>query len=138
MSDANKQLMQRFYEEVFSKGNLDAIDELVAEDCVEHSPPPGFPMGDLRTALKQFTQMMRDAIPDVHFTVDQVIAEGDLTAAYWTAEGTFQGELFGVPPSGNRVSFAGVDLVRAVDGKATDHWGFDNMMMQLGGGPPTG
>ena len=136
MSEANKEALRRFYKEVFSKGHLDAVDELVAPNCVEHTPPPGFP-DDVRAALKQFTQMLRQAFPDIHFRAEQLIAEGDMVAAFWKAEGTHQGEFMGLPATGQPISFEGLDLVRVVDGRATDHWGFDNSMLRIGGGGST-
>jgi predicted ester cyclase len=88
----------------------------------------------VRQALKAFTQMLRAGIPDVRFVAEEIIAEGDLVAAYWTAQGTHVSELMGVPGTGQPVSFSGLDMIRVVDGKCTDHWGFDNSMLRLGGG----
>jgi len=137
MSDANKQVLQRVYDEVFSQGKLEVVDEVVALDCVEHTPPPGFDTSDVRKALKQFAQALRAGIPDVRFTVGQMMADGDLVAAYYTIEGTHHGDLFGAPATGKRVSAEGMDMVRVVDGKGTDHWGFDNLMLRLTGGGPS-
>lgn len=136
MSDENKQVAQRIYDEVFNEGKLDVIDEIVAPNCVEHTPPPGFDTSDVPKALKEFTQALRAGIPDVHFSVGQMLGEDDLVAAYYTVDGTHDGELFGVPPSGERISFEGLDMIRIVDGKGTDHWGFDNLMLRLTGGAP--
>lgn len=133
MSETNKTIVRRFYEDVFSKGDLDAVDELVAAGCVEHTPPPGLESTDVREALKEFTQMLRAAIPDLRVAADEVIADGNLVAAYWKAEGTHEHELMAMPGTGQRVSFAGLDLLRVVDGQCTDHWGFDNLLLQLGG-----
>jgi predicted ester cyclase len=137
MSEANKQVLQRVYDEVFNQGKVDVVDEVVAADCVEHTPPPGFDTSDVVKALKEFTQALRAGIPDVRFTVGEMLAEGDLVAAYYTIEGTHQGDLFGLPATGRRISAQGLDMVRIVDGKGTDHWGLDNLMLRLtGGGPP--
>jgi predicted ester cyclase len=136
MSDSNKQVLQRIYDEVFNQGNLDVVDEVVAPDCVEHTPPPGFETGDVRKGLKQFTQALRAGIPDVRFSVEQMLASEDLVAAYYVVEGTHQGQLFGVPATGERIAFHGMDMVRVADGKGTDHWGFDNLMLRLTGGAP--
>ena len=137
MSEANKQVLRRIYAEVFSDGRLEVIDEIVAPDCVEHTPPPGFDTSDVPKALKEFTHALRAGFPDIRFTVGEMMADGDLVAAYYTVEGTHQGDLFGIPPTGRHISFDGLDMVRVADGKATDHWGFDNMMFRLtGGGPP--
>ena len=136
MSEANKQVLRRVYDELFNQGKLDVVDEVVAPNCVEHTPPPGFDTTDVPKALKEFTQALRAAIPDIRFSVGEMLAEGDLVAAYYTIEGTHQGDLFGVPPAGKAISAQGMDMIRVADGKGTDHWGFDNLMLRLTGGAP--
>ena len=131
MSESNKAVLRRIYDELFSGGRLDVADDVVAADCVEHTPPPGLPSDDVRAALKEFTVAVRAAFPDVRFTAGNIVAEGDLVAANWTAEGTHLGDFMGTPPTGERVFFEGVDLVRVVDGRCTDHWGFDNSMVRI-------
>lgn len=122
MSDTNKAHCMRIYNEVFNEGKLDVVDEVIAADAIDHSPPPGS-TGDTRDDLKEFARAFRDAFPDARFTVQEMIAEGDLVAAYATFEGTHQGEFMGVPPTGKRVSMEFMDLIRVVDGKCTEHWG---------------
>ncbi len=139
MSDSDKALVRRIYDEVFSQGALDVVDEVISADAVDHSPPP-FPMDDVRDGLKQFTTMLRDAFPDVRVAVNDMVAEDDKVAVYFTVEGTQQGEFMGIPASGKRVSVDGFDLIRVTDGICTEHWGvFDNgsLMEQLGVGPPS-
>ena len=133
MSETNKGFIRRFYDDVFTAGNLAAVDELVSADCVEHAPLPGLTAGDTRDALKAFVTTLRTATPDVQVRAEVVIAEGDLVAAYWTAEGTHDSELMGIPATGTQVRFGGLDLVRVVDGRCTEHWGFDGLALQLGG-----
>lgn len=122
MSDTSKAHCMRIYNEVFNEGKLDVVDEVIAADAIDHSPPPGS-TGDTRNDLKEFARAFRDAFPDARFTVREMIAEGDLVAAYATFEGTHQGEFMGVPPTGKRVSMEFMDLIRVVDGKCTEHWG---------------
>lgn len=122
MSDTNKAHCMRIYNEVFNEGKLDVVDEVIAADAIDHSPPPGS-TGDTRDDLKEFARTFRDAFPDARFTVREMIAEGDLVAAYATFEGTHQGEFMGVPPTGKRVSMEFMDLIRVVDGECTEHWG---------------
>lgn len=139
MSEVNKAVVRRVFEEVFNQGRLDVVDEVVAADCVEHTPPwPEFPVDDVRTGLKQFAQMLRDAFPDLHITVEDMVAEGDKVAVYFTITGTHKGELMGVPASGAPVSVMGFDLIRVVDGICTDHWGVEDnlaLMQQIGAIP---
>ena len=139
MSDSDKALVRGIYDEVFSEGALDVIDEVVSPDAIDHAPPP-FPVDDVREGLKQFTRLLRDAFPDLRVAVNDMVAEGDKVAVYYTVQGTYQGELMGIPASGNRVSVEGFDLIRVTDGICTEHWGvFDNgsLMEQMGAGPPS-
>lgn len=139
MSDANKQVVRRIYDEVFSQGALDVIDEVVSAGAIDHAPPP-FPIDDVREGLKEFTRQMRAAFPDLRIGVNDLVAEGDKVAVYYTMEGTNQGDFMGMPATGARVSIDGFDLIRVQDGICTEHWGvFDNgsLIEQLGAGPAT-
>jgi len=133
MSDENKAIARRVQEEAFNQGNLAVIDELVSADYVDHDLPPGFPPG--REGFKQMVAMYRAAFPDVQMTIDDVVAEGDKVVMRWTAKGTHQGELMGIPPTNKQVTVTGVDINRLAGGKLAEHWGhFDQMgmMQQLG------
>ena len=98
----NKNLVRRFYREI-DAGNLDAMDELVAEDYVDHSPPP-FPGIDApgREGLKQAFRLFWHATPGIHEIEDQ-IAEGDKVVTRLTASGTQRGDLPGIPATGNEM-----------------------------------
>jgi steroid delta-isomerase-like uncharacterized protein len=138
-SDANKAIMQRFYDEVVNAGNIDLIDELLSDDFVEHEEFPG--LGADRESVKKFFVMFRGAFPDVRFTTEQMLAEGDLVAAHARVRGTHQGEFMGVPATGRSIDVQAVDIVSFANGKATAHWGvFDAMglMQQLGAMPEPG
>jgi steroid delta-isomerase-like uncharacterized protein len=131
-----KQVMERFYEEVVNAGDVDKIDELLVEDFVEHEELPG--LSQDREGVKQFFRQLRSAFPDVRFQPEDVISEGELTAARYTMTGTHEGEFMGVPPTGKQVTVSGIDIVRLRDGKGLEHWGqFDAMglMQQLGALP---
>lgn len=133
MSEENKAVSRRVIEESFNQGNLAVIDELVAADYVDHNLPPGFPEG--REGFKQLVAMYRAAFPDVQMTVEDVFAEGDKVAFRWTAIGTHQGELMGIPATNKQVTVTGIEIDRLVDGKIVEHWAeFDQMgmMQQLG------
>ena len=136
MSEQNKDLARRFYEEVLNRGDIDRVDELCTADIVDHEAPPGTPEGI--EGVKMFARMMREGFPDLRVTVEDIVAEGDRVAARAQFTGTHQGEFMGVPPSGNRVEYEAIDIVRVVDGKAAEHWGVtDNMalMEQIGAFP---
>ena len=116
--EENKQFMMRFVEETINKKNLDIIDELVAEDFVEHVPFPG--QGPGREGLRDVINIILSAFPDIHWTLDEQIAEGDKVVSRFTWTGTHQGEFLGIPPTGKPVKFWGVviDVVR--DGKFSE------------------
>ena len=79
--------------------------------------------------------MFFSAFPDLHSTIDQLIAEGDIVAGRMTTTGTHRGEFMGIPPTGKRVTFSEIHIVRIADGKAVEHWGNSDdlgMMQQLG------
>ena len=139
--EQNKAQFRRFVEEVFNKGNVSTIDELLAPNFVEREVlPPGTPGG--REGVKQLTMMFRTAFPDFNVSLDDMIAEGDKIVVRTTWNGTQKGEFMGIPPSGKRVSFDVIDIIRISEGKGVEHWGVMDssaMMQQLGvipAGPP--
>jgi steroid delta-isomerase-like uncharacterized protein len=140
MSEENKALARRFLEEAFNEGNLGVVDEIVASDYVLHDPTlPEEIRGP--EGVKGFVQMYRSAYPDTDITVEEQIAEGDDVVTRWTGRGTHQGELLGVPPSGNRVEVAGITIDRISGGKFAESWtNYDalGMLQQIGAIPPPG
>jgi steroid delta-isomerase-like uncharacterized protein len=134
--DRNKALLRRFYEELWSKGNLDAISELVAEDFVDHHPLPGAPPG--REGLAALVTTWRTAFPDMSETCEDLIAEGDKVVGRFTMRGTHSGEFMGVAPTGRRVTMSGIDIVRVAGGKIAEFWYGEHLlelMQRLGAGP---
>jgi len=138
-TEQNKALMRRFYEEI-SKGNLAALDELVAADLVDHSPfVPGQAPGRQGT-LELFT-MIRAAFPDLHVTVEDMVAEGDKVAVRGTMSGTHKGEFTGIAPTGKQITVGTIEILRIVGGKMVEHWNVIDslgMMQQLGVVPAPG
>jgi predicted ester cyclase len=98
-TEDNKAVIRRWNEEIFNEKRIDRADELVTQDYVDHAALPGQAPG--LEGAKQKWAMYGAAIPDLRVTMDEMVAEGDRVAARWTAEGTHQGELLGVPPTGN-------------------------------------
>ncbi len=138
MSEQNKALNRRIFKAIGDK-NLDALDELIAADTVDHVLPPEMPPG--LDGQKAFIGMFISAFPDIKMTVEDEIAEGDKVVTRWTAIGTHTGELMGIPATGKQVTMKGVDINRFSGGKNVEHWGqLDQMglMQQLGVVPPPG
>ena len=132
-SEENKALVRQFYAEI-DAGNLDAMDELVAEDYLDHNPPfPELPAG--REGLKQAFQVFWTATPGRHEIEDQV-AEGDKVVMRLTASGRHEGELPGpLPASGADLRETAVAIHRIADGKIVEHWSDRDdlgLMQQLG------
>jgi steroid delta-isomerase-like uncharacterized protein len=135
MPDDPKALVPRFYEGV-SAGNLDVIDECLADDFVEHEEFPGIEPS--KEGVKQFFSLFRSSFPDLRTDAHEVVVEGDLMCIRCTMSGTHEGEFMGLPPTHKRFEVEGIDMVRFRDGLFTEHWGvFDSlaMMQQLGAIP---
>ncbi len=138
MSDEarNKALMRRFYEELWSKGYVEARPELVAEDFVDHQTPAGQP--SRREELAELVVMWRTGFPDMQETVEDLVSEGDKVVGRFLMRGTHRGEFMGVAPTGRSVTMGGIDVVRVADGKISEFWYAEQMldlMQQLGAAP---
>lgn len=126
MSEANKALVQRWFEEVWNKGRVEAIDELLAPSAVVHG------LGeDLHgpEAFKPFHAAYRAAFPDMRICLEQLIAEGDLVAFRWRSVATHAGALMGEPPTGKQVQMTGMGVIRVANGDLVEGW---NNFDQLG------
>jgi steroid delta-isomerase-like uncharacterized protein len=137
-TEENKVNERRLVEEGWNQGNTAVFDELFAADYLGHdtSGPIHGPEG-----FKQFYATYRTAFPDTHLTIEDQIAEGDTVASRWTATGTHQGPLTGIPPSGKRVRVTGITISRYASGKIAEEWfSYDTlgMLQQIGAVPEPG
>jgi steroid delta-isomerase-like uncharacterized protein len=140
MSEENKTLVRRSFEEVFNQGNLDAVEEIFASDYVLHDPTSPEEIRGTE-GMKQYVSMYRTAFPDLQQTIEDQFAEGEKVATRLTGRGTHQGELMGIPPTGNRVEAPGIVINRISSGKIAESWAnYDamGMMQQLGVIPAPG
>jgi steroid delta-isomerase-like uncharacterized protein len=132
--EANKAVFLRILDEAWSNGQLAVIDEVVDPSFVYHEPALGDIPGP--EGLKQTIMGYRIAYPDLHFTADELIADGDLVAMRWTATGTHQGELMGIPATGLATTTVGINIARFdADGMMVEQWSnWDvlGLMQQLG------
>jgi steroid delta-isomerase-like uncharacterized protein len=140
-TEANKAIIRRVFEEAFSRGNMDVLDEIIAPNQINGGPstPPGIPSGPEGT--KMLITAYRNAFPDIHITVDEQIAEGNTVVTRWSARGTHDGELAGIPPTGKPATVVGMGVDRVENGKIVESWGlFDQfgMLQQLGVIPAPG
>jgi predicted ester cyclase len=140
MSEANKELLRRHFEEIFNRKNLAVCDETMAEDFVEHAAAPfaGSAPGRVRgpQAMRASVEWLQAQFPDLHMTIEAVISDGDAVAVRILSEGTSLGALNGVvPPTGKRFIARQSHWFRVVDGKLVEHWATrDDLtaMLQLG------
>lgn len=111
----NATIVRQFIDDVLNKGDIEGAGRFVWDDVVEHVPLPG--QGPGLAGLQDVVRGMRSAFPDMHWTVEEQLADGDrvLTRFEWT--GTHRGEFVGVPPTGRRVSVWGMVVDRLVDGR---------------------
>ncbi len=138
-TEENKAIIRRIIEEAFNKGNLAVVDDLMATNYVFHGPsgqevkgPEGF---------KQMITMYRTAFPDLHLTIDDMVAEGDKVAFRFIFQGTHKGDLMGIAPTGKQVTVTVTVISRFVGGKEVEAWeNADSlgMMQQMGVVPPMG
>lgn len=132
MSEQNKAIVRRSFEEVYNRGNLEAVDELVSEDLVIHTGTR-----DIKgaTHLKQYVRELREAFPDLHLTIDDQVAEGNKVVTRWTATGTHLGAYQGILPTGRHGRMSGIDIDHVVDGRAVECWTISDdlsLLQQLG------
>ena len=111
--EANKALVQRYIDEPWNKGNIAILDELCAADF--NSGGHG-----AVDALKAAIIAYRTSFPDLHFTIEEVIAEGDKVAYRWTARGTHRGAYEGIAPTGKTITPTGIPILRIVNGKVAE------------------
>ncbi len=126
----------RFEEEVYNKGNLDAIDEFVAEDFRHHAP---FPTPQGRDGYRQFMARFTQAFPDATSTSEDVVVQGNKIAARYTMRTTHEGDFADVPATGRSAEITGISMYRFVEDKIAEEWAAADMFsfMQQVGAVPT-
>ena len=124
---------QQAFGEAVNTGNLDAFDDLVAIDSIDHDPAPGQVAGP--DGFKGFFTEMRTAFPDLHVEVETLVADDDQVAFAYTLTGTHNGPFQGNDPTGKSIKVRGVQISKFTDGKMTERWGSTDeagIMTQLG------
>jgi steroid delta-isomerase-like uncharacterized protein len=140
MSEENKALVRRSFEEIFNQGNLDAVEEIFASDHVLHDPTSPEEIRGTE-GMRQYVSMYRTAFPDLQQIIEDQVVEGEKVATRLMGRGTHQGDLMGIPPSGNRVEAPGIVISRISGDKIAESWAnYDamGMMQQLGVIPQPG
>jgi steroid delta-isomerase-like uncharacterized protein len=129
IEEENKAAVRNWFEEGWNNHNPDIIEKYFAEDFYNYS------MDVNRDQLKQFISNTLIALPDIQFTIEDQIAEGDQVATRWTLRATHKGEFMGVPATGKQFVASGMNISRHANGKYVEDWGnWDalGMLQQLG------
>ncbi len=134
MSAANKALSKRILDEAFNAGNLAVMDEILAEGFVNYDaalPEPGIGIDAAKASVTGY----RDAFPDLKITIEEQIAEGDRVVTRWSARGTHQGDLMGIPPTGKQATVTGITIDTIASGRIIEtrtNWDTLGLLQQLG------
>jgi steroid delta-isomerase-like uncharacterized protein len=137
MPTENKTLVRRLYEQVWNERKLELVDELLSKSHALHDPiATGSQVGP--KLYKQRVAELTKAFPDLCFTIEDTIVEGEKVVACWTISGTHRGEYVGVPPTGREISLEGITIHHIKNGKILDsyaRWDVLGLMRQLGAFP---
>ncbi len=133
MTESNKEIIRRLFDTVLNGGKLGLLDTLVGAAYVDHNPAPGQAAG--AAGVKARVAALREAFPDLRFTLEEIVGEDEIVAARYHWRGTHRGSFLGVPPTGKTILVRGMDFYRLRDDKIVEHW--DNvddlgMLTQLG------
>ena len=150
-TEDNKAIARRYFEEVHNKGNVIAVDELLAPNILLHfDSPSDVPVSaEMQLSLEDIKQVVsefRSAFPDLHYTLDLQVAEGDLVVSRVTAHGTHTGEYRGqtykgMPPTGKQATWTETQIFRIADGKIVEQWSNEDdlgRLQQVGALPTPG
>src|SRR5215203_272296 len=134
-NQANEEVVRQLFDQVLNQGNMDLIDDLFTPDFVLH--PSSDPAQDVRgqDGVMGFVMGVRAAFPDIVYTIDDLISEGDSVVVRWTNRGTHQGDFLGITATGIPVSIGGGDVFHLEGAKLKEGWTFpDNLglLVQLG------
>jgi steroid delta-isomerase-like uncharacterized protein len=134
MSEQNKTVVRRLFDELWNKGNLQVADQLIAPNYMDHDPSsPDFGKGP-ESEKKRVTHY-RTAFQDLRLSIEDLLAEGETVVARWTCRGVHKGELNGIAPTGKQFAITGVTIVRFSNGKIVEgfvNWDALGLMRQLG------
>jgi steroid delta-isomerase-like uncharacterized protein len=134
MSEGNKFVIRRSFEELWNKGNLSLADELFTPNY-EHHDASSPDLGRGPESEKKRAALYRSAFPDLQLTIEDIIAEGQTVMVRWSCRGTHKGDLSGIAPTGKQVTISGVSIARFTNGKMVEGWvNWDalGLMQQLG------
>jgi predicted ester cyclase len=133
--EANKAVIRRYKTGILNQRELDALDEVVGEDYLDHAAFPH--QGRGRDGLKTRIATLWDAL-DPQWTIHDMMAEGDKVVIRWSHTGTHRGEFLGLAPTGRPFTLGGIDIYRLRDGFMVEHWNVVDILRLVAGGEPAG
>ena len=138
MSEENKAAVRRYFEEAWSAGNVDVLDELLSPDYVDHDPQDPHAETPGPEGTKQALAMYREAFPDLSISIEEQFADGDVVITRWTASGTHEGDLPGLAATHRRSTVSGISIDRFEGGRIVEgwtNWDTRGLLQQLGAVP---
>ena len=128
----NKTLYRRIVEEVWNSGNLEVVDEFIATNCIFHAFDK-----DLKgpEQFRQYAEELLTVFPDIHFIIEDLIAERDRVVSHWTLTGTQKGKFMEIPATNKSIKFQGASILHIAGGKVVELWAYwdrFSVMKQLG------
>lgn len=140
MSERNKDVARRHIEEVWNKGNVSSMDETHAESYMHHDPHDPWQRGHGPgpNALKKLVHFYRNAFPDLHITIDEMVGEGDVVVARFSSVGTHKEECAGVKPTHKKIKLSGIFWWKFADGKIVEgrpFWDAHGLLREIGAVP---
>lgn len=138
-TEENKETVRRYYEEAVEGGRVELLEELVAQDAINHDPLSDETLSPEEArgfeGFRRHVDVFREAFPDGTFAIEDLVAEDDMVLVRFTIEGTHEGRFLGFEPTGNRVRFTNMVLYRLEDGKIVERWAESDklaLLQQLG------
>ncbi len=131
--EANKAQTRQIIDQGWNKGNMDALDDLISTNFVNHTASNP---NETRDGFKLRVQMIRTAFPDWEMTADEMLGEGDRVVTRWRARGTHRGSFRGIAATGKKIEVTGIAIDRVLDGKRVEgwvEWDMLGLLQQLGG-----
>jgi len=139
MTTETQKTIERIPLEVLNNGQFGLLDQIVTTDFVNRTAQPGVP--PTREGFKQSMAALKNAFPDLHYTIDDSIESGDRIVHRLTASGTMKGDFMGIPATGKRATWTEIHIGRVANGRLAEHWGIVDqlgMLVQLGVVPAPG
>jgi predicted ester cyclase len=128
-----QKMIKRIPLEILNNNRFDLIDEIYATDYVEHTPLPG--VAPTREGFKQTAVALKQAFPDLRYTIEDTVESGDRIVHRLTASGTMTADFLGMAATGKHATWTEIHIGRVVNGRVTEHWGLIDqlgMFVQLG------